>query len=94
MRQYVTGLLPDGERKSIEPIAARLVDRPTDVRAMRQGLQQRVVVRPGTTEALVPESQLLDLEPRSSTRSRTATRVWHLPRMGVNRRGILTPLGG
>ena len=41
---YMTGLLLDGERKSIEPIAARLVDRPSEVQAMRQRLQQAVVV--------------------------------------------------
>jgi len=46
MSQYITGLLLDGERKSIEPIAARLVDRPSDVQAMRQRLQQCVVVSP------------------------------------------------
>ena len=46
MGQYITGLLLDGERKSIEPIAARLVDRTTDVQAMRQRLQQCVVVSP------------------------------------------------
>ena len=46
MGQYITGLLLDGERKSIEPIAARLVDRATNVQAMRQRLQQCVVVSP------------------------------------------------
>ena len=46
MSQYITGLLLDGERKSIEPIAARLVNRPSDVQAMRQRLQQCVVVSP------------------------------------------------
>lgn len=44
MALYLTGLLLDGERKSIEPIAARLVDRPDEVQAMRQRLQQCVVV--------------------------------------------------
>src|SRR3970040_2408422 len=44
MGLYMTGLLLDGERKSIEPIAARLVDSPTEVQAMRQRLQQCVVV--------------------------------------------------
>ncbi len=44
MGLYVTGLLLDGERKSIEPIAARLVDRAEQVQAMRQRLQQCVVV--------------------------------------------------
>jgi SRSO17 transposase len=44
MGLYLTGLLLDGERKSIEPIAARLVDRLDEVQAMRQRLQQCVVV--------------------------------------------------
>jgi SRSO17 transposase len=46
MGLYMTGLLLDGERKSIEPIAARLVDSPSEVQAMRQRLQQCVVVSP------------------------------------------------
>ena len=37
MRSYVTGLLLDGERKSVEPMAARLVE-PAEVEAMRQRL--------------------------------------------------------
>ena len=44
MGQYITGLLLDGERKSIEPIAARLVDDVKQIEAMRQRLQQCVVV--------------------------------------------------
>jgi SRSO17 transposase len=44
MGLYMTGLLLDGERKSIEPIAARLVDSAGEVQAMRQRLQQCVVV--------------------------------------------------
>ncbi|MFP2924399.1 transposase [Pyxidicoccus sp. 3LG] len=39
---YVTGLLLDGERKSIEPMAARLVEEPGQTEAMRQQLQQCV----------------------------------------------------
>ncbi|MFP2934890.1 transposase, partial [Pyxidicoccus sp. 3LG] len=39
---YVTGLLLDGERKSIEPMAARLVEEPGQTEAMRQRLQQCV----------------------------------------------------
>jgi hypothetical protein len=50
MAQYITGLLLDGERKSIEPIAARLVDRPDQIEAMRQRLQQCVVVSPWDAE--------------------------------------------
>jgi SRSO17 transposase len=44
MGQYITGLLLDGERKSIEPIAARLVDDAAQIEAMRQRLQQCVVI--------------------------------------------------
>jgi len=44
MQWYLTGLLLDGERKSIEPIAARLVENESEVQAMRQRLQQCVVV--------------------------------------------------
>jgi SRSO17 transposase len=44
MGWYVTGLLLDGERKSIEPMAARLVDDPTEIEAMRQRLQQCVSI--------------------------------------------------
>ncbi|GEL73193.1 hypothetical protein MVI01_49770 [Myxococcus virescens] len=39
---YLTGLLLDGERKSIEPMAARLVEAPEQTEAMRQRLQQCV----------------------------------------------------
>jgi len=44
MRSYVTGLLLDGERKSIEPMAARMVDSPNEIQAMRQRMQQAVTV--------------------------------------------------
>jgi SRSO17 transposase len=44
MGWYVTGLLLDGERKSIEPIAARLVDDAGEIQAMRQRLQECVTV--------------------------------------------------
>jgi SRSO17 transposase len=44
MSGYVMGLLLDGERKSIEPMAARLVDDPREIQAMRQRLQEAVSV--------------------------------------------------
>src|SRR6266511_2229689 len=44
MAWYVRGLLLDGDRKSIEPIAGRLVDDPREIEAMRQRLQQCVSV--------------------------------------------------
>jgi SRSO17 transposase len=44
MAWYLEGLLLDGARKSIEPMAARLVDEPGEVEAMRQRLQQCVSI--------------------------------------------------
>lgn len=41
---YITGLLLDGDRKSIEPMASRLVDDAGEVEGMRQRLQQAVSV--------------------------------------------------
>src|SRR4029079_8682827 len=41
---YVTGLLLDGERKSTEPMAARLVDSAGEISAMRQRLQECVSI--------------------------------------------------
>jgi SRSO17 transposase len=49
---YVTGLLLDGERKSIEPIAARLVDDPAEIQPMRQRLQQAVVIADWSDEEM------------------------------------------
>lgn len=49
---YIHGLLLDGERKSIEPIASRLVDAPSEREAMRQRLQQIVSVAPWAESAL------------------------------------------
>jgi SRSO17 transposase len=63
MGQYITGLLLEGERKSIEPMAARLVDDAAQIEAMRQRLQQCVVVS-GWDEATVFArlAQVLDRE--------------------------------
>jgi SRSO17 transposase len=44
MELYLTGLLLDGERKSIEPMAGRLVDDARHTEAMRQRLQECVSV--------------------------------------------------
>ena len=52
MGHYLKGLLLDGKRKSIEPMAARLVTNPNKAEAMRQRLQQCVVVSPWAEEEL------------------------------------------
>ena len=38
MSNYVTGLLLDGDRKSVVPMASRLVDSADEIEAMRQRL--------------------------------------------------------
>jgi SRSO17 transposase len=52
MAGYVTGLLLDGERKSIEPIASRLVGSRDEIEAMRQRLQQAVAFGNWSDETL------------------------------------------
>ncbi len=52
MADYVTGLLLDGDRKSIEPMAGRLVDEAAEIQAMRQRLQQCVTVSPWSDEEM------------------------------------------
>jgi len=46
MADYITGLLLDGNRKSIQPMAMRLVSDASEAEAMRQRLQQCVVQSP------------------------------------------------
>jgi len=68
MAWYIEGLLLDGDRKSIEPMAARLVDDPGEVEAMRQRLQQCVSMSSWSDDELRSrvarkvEAELPDLE--------------------------------
>jgi SRSO17 transposase len=68
MELYLTGLLLDGERKSVEPMAGRLVDKESEREAMRQRLQQCVSVADWSDEqmrrrlALKLEAELPELE--------------------------------
>lgn len=63
LSSYVTGLLLDGDRKSIEPMAARLVDDPSEMEAMRQRLQQAVVIADWPDEEMFRRLALkLDVE--------------------------------
>ncbi len=52
MEQYLTGLLLDGERKSVEPMAGRLVEKASEREAMRQRLQQCVAVADWSDEEM------------------------------------------
>jgi SRSO17 transposase len=63
MSSYITGLLLDGERKSVLPMAARLVDDETEIEAMRQRLQQAVCVSSWSdTELLTRLAKKVDRE--------------------------------
>jgi SRSO17 transposase len=53
LAHYVTGLLLDGERKSIQPMAARLVKDPRDAEAMRQRLQDCVAASQWSEQGLM-----------------------------------------
>src|SRR6185436_11709905 len=48
----MTGLLLDGDRKSITPMAGRLVDDAGEIEAMRQRLQQAVTVATWADEVM------------------------------------------
>src|SRR6185436_6286200 len=52
MGHYITGLLLDGERKSVQPMAARLVEDPSQADAMRQRLADCVTASPWLDEEL------------------------------------------
>ena len=68
MADYVTGLLLDGDRKSIEPKAGRLVEDVAEIQAMRQRLQQCVTVSPWSDAKMLErlavkmDAELPDLE--------------------------------
>jgi SRSO17 transposase len=68
MADYLTGLLLDGDRKSIEPMAGRLVEDSSEIQATRQRLQQCVTVSPWSDEelwlrlALKAEGELPEVE--------------------------------
>lgn len=53
LRLYMTGLLLDGDRKSIAPMAGRLVDATNEVEAMRQRLQQAVTIATWSDEEVL-----------------------------------------
>jgi SRSO17 transposase len=52
MSWYITGLLLDGERKSIDPMAARLVDDEGEIAAMRQRLHGCIAESPWSDDEM------------------------------------------
>jgi SRSO17 transposase len=53
LKNYCQGLLPPGERKSIEPMAARLD--PENIQPMRQSLHHFVAKAPWSDEVLLEQ---------------------------------------
>jgi hypothetical protein len=53
MRNYVTGLLLDGERKSVQPMAERFASDAAESDALRQRLQDCVSLSPWSDEELL-----------------------------------------
>jgi SRSO17 transposase len=53
MAHYITGLLLDGERKSVQPMAARLAVDASEADAMRQRLQDCVSLSPWSDEEML-----------------------------------------
>ena len=53
LKSYCTGLLLPGERKSVEPMAARLA--PDNVRRMHQSLHHLVADAPWSDEAMLEQ---------------------------------------
>jgi SRSO17 transposase len=53
MAHYITGLLLDGERKSVQPMAARLAVEASEADAMRQRLQDCVSLSPWSDEEIL-----------------------------------------
>src|SRR5476651_1001873 len=67
LRLYCTGLLLPGERKSVEPMAARLA--PDNVRRMHQSLHHVVAEAPWSDEAVLDQVRDHVLAPMTKTDS-------------------------
>ena len=81
-RAYVTGLLMPGERKSVEPMAARLA--PDRVRAMHQAMHHFVATSPWSDDALteqVRETVLPSIEKHGAITS------WIIDDTGIPKKG-------
>jgi SRSO17 transposase len=66
LKNYCKGLLLPGERKSVEPMAARLA--PNDVRRMHQSLHHLVADAPWNDEEMLAEVRRYVLSTMSETR--------------------------
>ena len=81
-RAYVTGLLLPGDRKSIEPMAARVA--PDRVRAMHQSMHHFVASSPWSADALIGKVRELVLP---SIEEHGAITSWIIDDTGMPKKG-------
>src|ERR1700758_549311 len=82
LKMYCTGLLLPGERKSVEPMAARLA--PDNVRRMHQSLHHVVADAPWRDEEVLAEVRSYAL---TALRHKEAVQAWIVDDTGFPKRG-------
>jgi SRSO17 transposase len=82
-RAYVTGLLLPGDRKSVEPMAARVA--PERVRAVHQAMHHFVATSPWQADALVAEVREIVLP---SIEKHGAINSWIIDDTGIPKKGV------
>jgi SRSO17 transposase len=82
LKMYCTGLLLPGERKSVEPMAARLA--PDNVRRMHQSLHHLVADAPWSDEEVLAEVRNYAL---TAMRQKEAVQAWIVDDTGFPKKG-------
>jgi SRSO17 transposase len=83
LKNYCTGLLLPGERKSVEPMAARLA--PDNVRRMHQSLHHLVADAPWSDEAVLAKVRAYAL---TAMRQKGPVQAWIIDDTGFVKKGI------
>lgn len=83
LKNYCTGLLLPGERKSVEPMAARLA--PDNVRRMHQSLHHLVADAPWSDEALLAKVRSYAL---TAMRQKGPVQAWIVDDTGFVKKGL------
>jgi SRSO17 transposase len=83
LKLYCTGLLLPGERKSVEPMAARLA--PENVRRMHQSLHHVVADAPWSDEAVLAEVRSYAL---TAMRQKGPVQAWIVDDTGFPKKGV------
>jgi len=82
LKNYCTGLLLPGERKSVEPMAARLA--PDNVQRMHQSLHHLVADAPWSDPAIIEQVRSYVL---SAMKSKGPVQAWIVDDTGFPRKG-------